>query len=298
MNYKNVLKKHISKSAVLTTIVGAIVINEQVLLARLKREKEKFEAEKEILNKKISILEEKNRNSKDTSFRFYKVLRNNADYESFEKLCKDTFVYNDTNVFNKYRVDSLSKKLIEDYDSLSFVLDRKKSNKLLDEELEAFEKFKQSDSIPLILENGKIFLNSMLNIMKYHNRSVGNSLVRILDNSEETNDREFKARYLMFKVKGKNKMYKSKYDMTADYYRLIFIRNVSQYKRTARYINRIVDSLTNEYNIKRTNDSIAFEVNKNRKIDSLLNTPVKKELFSPYKFKNFNLKNIARDKFN
>lgn len=295
MNNNKLLKKTISKIAFITTIISAVVINEQILINKIKKQKEKFEAEKELLEKKISQLEEKNKVFKDTSFRFYKVLRNDVDFDSFEKIYQDSFVYDKENVFEKYRQDTLSKELILDYDSLDFEIDRKQSDDLLKKELDAFDKFKESDSIENILENGQNFLNLALNVMRLHNRSIGNSLIRILDNSDEQNDREYKARYFMFKVKGKNKVYASKYDLMADYYRLMFIKNVSEYKKTTKYMNSIVDSLTNEYNIQRENDSIAFEIDKNNKIDSLFNSPKKNELLKPYEFNICNLDSIIKN---
>ena len=242
MNDKNVLKKHISKIAIFTTIISAVILNEQILLGRLKKQKEKFEAEKEILNNKIAYLKEKNKAlEKDTSFRFYKILRNGANYEEFEKISNDSFVWDKENVYEKYRADSLSLELLENYDSISFEKDKKHSNDLLDKELEAFDKFNDSDSIDLILENGQVFLNLLVDIMKFHNRSVNNNLTRILENSDEVIDREFKARYFMFGVKAKNQIYPTKYDMTADYYRILFLKNVLMYRKTAKYINSIVD---------------------------------------------------------
>ena len=280
MNDKNVLKKHISKIAIFTTIISAIILNEQILLGRLKKQKEKFEAEKEILNNKIAYLKEKNKAlEKDTSFRFYKILRNGANYEEFEKISNDSFVWDKENVYEKYRADSLSLELLENYDSISFEKDKKHSNDLLDKELEAFDKFNDSDSIDLILENGQVFLNLLVDIMKFHNRSVNNNLTRILENSDEVIDREFKARYFMFGVKAKNQIYPTKYDMTADYYRILFLKNVLMYRKTAKYINSIVDSLTNVYNAEKERDSIEFEIKKNKKIDSLLNFPSKKDVY-------------------
>ncbi len=284
MNDKNVLKKHISKIAIFTTIISAVILNEQILLGRLKKQKEKFEAEKEILNNKIAYLKEKNKAlEKDTSFRFYKILRNGANYEEFEKISNDSFVWDKENVYEKYRADSLSLELLENYDSISFEKDKKHSNDLLDKELEAFDKFKDSDSIDLILENGQVFLNSLVDIMKFHNRSVNNNLTRILENSDEVIDREFKARYFMFGVKAKNQIYPTKYDMTADYYRILFLKNVLMYRKTAKYINSIVDSLTNVYNAEKERDSIEFEIKKNKKIDSLLNFPSKKDVYPRFK---------------
>ena len=284
MNDKNVLKKHISKIAIFTTIISAVILNEQILLGRLKKQKEKFEAEKEILNNKIAYLKEKNKAlEKDTSFRFYKILRNGANYEEFEKISNDSFVWDKENVYEKYRADSLSLELLENYDSISFEKDKKRSNDLLDKELEAFDKFKDSDSIDLILENGQVFLNSLVDIMKFHNRSVNNNLTRILENSDEVIDREFKARYFMFGVKAKNQIYPTKYDMTADYYRILFLKNVLMYRKTAKYINSIVDSLTNVYNAEKERDSIEFEIKKNKKIDSLLNFPSKKDVYPRFK---------------
>ena len=99
----------------------------------------------------------------------------------------------------------------------------------------------------------------------------------------------------MFKVKGKNKVYASKYDLMADYYRLMFIKNVSEYKKTTKYMNSIVDSLTNEYNLQRENDSIAFEIDKNNKIDSLFNSPKKNEFLKPYEFNICNLDSIIKN---
>lgn len=283
MNDKNVLKKHISKIAIFTTIISAVILNEQILLGRLKKQKEKFEAEKEILNNKIAYLKEKNKAlEKDTSFRFYKILRNGANYEEFEKISNDSFVWDKENVYEKYRADSLSLELLENYDSISFEKDKKHSNDLLDKELETFDKFKNSDSIDLILENGQVFLNSLVDIMKFHNRSVNNNLTRILENSDEVIDREFKARYFMFGVKAKNQIYPTKYDMTADYYRILFLKNVLMYRKTAKYINSIVDSLTNVYNAEKERDSIEFEIKKNKKIDSLLNFPSKKGVYPQF----------------
>ena len=284
MNDKNVLKKHISKIAIFTTIISAVILNEQILLGRLKKQKEKFEAEKEILNNKIAYLKEKNKAlEKDTSFRFYKILRNGANYEEFEKISNDSFVWDKENVYEKYRADSLSLELLENYDSISFEKDKKHSNDLLDKELEAFDKFNDSDSIDLILENGQVFLNLLVDIMKFHNRSVNNNLTRILENSDEVIDREFKARYFMFGVKAKNQIYPTKYDMTADYYRILFLKNVLMYRKTAKYINSIVDSLTNVYNAEKERDSIEFEIKKNKKIDSLLNFPSKKDVYPRFK---------------
>ena len=67
--------------------------------------------------------------------------------------------------------------------------------------------FHNSDSIPAILENGQLFLQSLLNTMKQQNHAMGMSLSRNLNNTEEENEREFKARYFMFQIKTKNKIF-------------------------------------------------------------------------------------------
>ena len=111
--------------------------------------------------------------------------------------------------------------------------------------------------------------------MSQHNSELNGSLVKIIENTDEQNDREYKARYLMFKVKTKNKMYPNHYALKSDFYRAVFLKNVSVYRRTAKKLTQIVDSLTTQYQDEITKDSLAFEQDKNRRIDSLLNSKPK-----------------------
>ena len=282
MNDNNVLKKYLTKIGIVGGIFSAVIINEQVLLKRLEKQKEKYEAEKEILENKMDSLENKMAFLRDTSFRFYEYLPNGGDFKAFDSINKTSFINKTENIYEKYRPLELNEELIQNVDSID--CDTINHNVLLDREIFLFEEFKKSDSIPMILENGQAFLNSLIDVMKFQNKSLNGGLSRIINNSPEENDREFRARYFMFNVKAKNKMYDSKWALTADYYRTIFIKNVSAYKRTSKYLTGIVDSLSNIYNIERENDSIKFEIDKKQKLDSILNSPIKQKYTSFHNF--------------
>ncbi|MBR5598450.1 MAG: hypothetical protein IKW39_00250 [Alphaproteobacteria bacterium] len=284
-------KKYIQGFAFWATVIGSVVANEQILLKKLKNQKEEYETQKDILEKKISELNEKNKILSDTSFRFYEHLVNGANYEEFKKVSDAEFVRNSENIYEKYRPQALSEDLILSLDSACDIK-KVKHNTLFDKQMNDFEKFSNSDTITDILKNGQIFLNSTLELMAHQNKALGNSLTRILNNSDEENDREFKARYFMFKVKTKNQMYSNSYNLMSDYYKAIFLKNTTVYKRTASYLNNIVDSLSLEYEQSIEKDSVEFERKKNQKLDSILNNPPKEKniSFKDYAliFKNWN----------
>ena len=150
--------------------------------------------------------------------------------------------------------------------------EHKSYNQLFDEQEKYYQAMNDSDSITGTLQNGQLFLQSLLNTMSQHNHELHGSLIKIIENSDEQNDREFKARYFMFKVKTKNKMYKTPYDLKSDFYRTVFLKNVSIYRRTSQKLTQIVDSLNTQYQEEVKQDSLTFEYNKKRRIDSLLNS--------------------------
>ena len=274
MNNKNILKKYLSRATILASVVVAVVINEQLLLKRIKNQKERYEAEKEILSSKIAKLENEVSYLKDTSFRFYEHFFNGADYEDLERLNNLKFKRNDENIYVQYRPLELNEELFNKLDTVKrdTILS---GNELFDKQLDTLDKFNKSDSVFCILQNGKAFLDATLEIMHHQNKFFNGNLSRFLRNSDEENDREFKARYFMFNIKAKNKMYSTPSDLTADYYKTLFIKNTSIYKRTAGYMNNLIDSLCFEYEEKIFSDSIKFENDRRKKIDSLLNNPIK-----------------------
>ena len=273
------IKKFAYKAGILTLIGSSIIINEQILCHRLNKQKKEFSQQKEILQNRIKELELQKNNS-NTSFVFYKHLRNNVDYKDFEAIDTLTFQNKKENPFEQYRPQELTKELVENNDSsISSPLPY---NKQLDEQEKFFKAMNESDSIIHTLQNGQQLLQSLLNTMIQHNHYMGGSLSRIIDNTEEENDREFKARSLMFKVKTKNKIYQNQHELNRDFYRIIFLKNTSVYKRTANMLTQIVDSLTNKYKEEIKQDSLAFEENKNRQIDSLLNSTPKTNYTIPF----------------
>ena len=267
------IKQFAYKAGILTLIGSAIIINEQLLHRKLEKQSKNFAQEKAILQNKISELEKREKRRQiesDTSFRFYKHLRNGIDYSHFEAIDTLTFHNPKENTFEQYRPQELTKELIEKNNSL--LSERKPYNQLLYEQEQYYQAMNDSDSITNTLKNGQLFLQSLLNTMSQHNNELNGSLIKILENSDEKNDREYKARYFMFKIKTKNKIYQNRYDLKSDFYRVIFLKNTSVYRRTAQTLTQIVDSLTTQYQEKVTQDSLAFVQNKNHSIDSLLNS--------------------------
>ena len=270
------IKQFAYKAGILTLIGSAVIINEQLLHRKLEKQGKTFAQEKAILQNKISELEKREKRRQiegDTSFRFYKHLPNGIDYSHFEAIDTLTFHKTKENTFEQYRPQELTKELIEKNDSL--LGEPKLYNQLLDEQEQYYQAMNDSDSITNTLKNGQLFLQSLLNTMSQHNSELNGSLVKIIENTDEQNDREYKARYLMFKVKTKNKMYPNHYALKSDFYRAVFLKNVSVYRRTAKKLTQIVDSLTTQYQDEITKDSLAFEQDKNRRIDSLLNSKPK-----------------------
>ena len=137
MNNKNILKKYLSRATILASIVGAVVINEQLLLRRLKNQKERYEAEKELLSSKITKLENEVSCLKDISFRFYEHFSNGADYKDLEKLNNLKFKRNDENIYVQYRPLELNEELFNKLDTISpdTILS---GNELFDKQMENF----------------------------------------------------------------------------------------------------------------------------------------------------------------
>ena len=79
-------------------------------------------------------------------------------------------------------------------------------------------------------------------------------------------------------------MYENRHSLNADFYRLVFLKNVSVYRRTANMLTQIVDSLDNQYKKEIKQDSIAFENDKSRHIDSILSSKPKNNYIKPYPF--------------
>ena len=267
------IKQFAYKAGILTLIGSAVIINEQLLLHKLEKQNKNFNLEKTTLQNKISELEkreERRRIENDTSFRFYKHLRDGIDYKEFEAI--DTLSFRNTkeNPFEQYRPQELTKELVKQNDSL--LTTHQSYDKLLNEQEKYYQAMNDSNSITTILQNGQLFLQSLLNTMSQHNHELDGRLIKIIDNSDEKNDREFKARYFMFQIKTKNKMYPSRYKLKEDFYHTIFLKNVSVYRRTAKQLTQIVDSLNTQYQEEVKQDSLAFEYNKKRRIDSLLNS--------------------------
>ncbi|MBQ8436658.1 MAG: hypothetical protein IJX20_03305 [Alphaproteobacteria bacterium] len=267
------IKQFAYKAGLFALISGSVIINEQLLLHKLEKQNKNFNLEKTTLQNKISELEkreERRRIENDTSFRFYKHLRDGIDYKEFEAI--DTLSFRNTkeNPFEQYRPQRLTKELVEQNDSL--LTTHQSYDKLLNEQEKYYQAMNDSNSITTILQNGQLFLQSLLNTMSQHNHELDGRLIKIIDNSDEKNDREFKARYFMFQIKTKNKMYPSRYKLKEDFYHTIFLKNVSVYRRTAKQLTQIVDSLDAQYKDEIKQDSLAFEYNKKQRIDSLLNS--------------------------
>ncbi len=278
------IKQFAYKAGILTLIGSSVIINEQILRHRIKKQAQEFSIQKQILQNKITQLEEKANNS-NTSFVFYEHLRNGVDYNTFKALDTLTFHNNKENIYEQYRPQELTPELIDSVDSIP--LQPLPYNKQLDEQEKFFNAMNNSDSILHTLQNGQQFLQSLLNTMIQHNHSMGGNLSRIINNTEEENEREFKARALMFKVKTKNQIYKNQYELNRDFYRIVFLKNTSVYKRTARMLTQIVDSLSNQYQEEIKQDSLAFEDTKNRRIDSLFNTHPKPNYTIPFNTTNW-----------
>ncbi len=279
MSKNKQIKQFAYKAGILTLIGSAVIINEQLLLHKLEKQNQNFNLEKATLQNKISELEKREERRKienDTSFRFYKHLHNGIPYEEFEAI--DTLSFHNTkeNPFEQYRPQELTKELIERNDSL--LTTHQSYDKLLNEQEKYYQAMNESDSISTTLQNGQLFLQSLLNTMSQHNHELNGKLIKIIENSDEKNDREFKARYFMFQIKTKNKMYSSPYKLKEDFYYSIFLKNVSIYRRTAKQLTQIVDSLNAQYKEEIKQDSLTFEHNKNRRIDSLLNSKPKLNL--------------------
>lgn len=276
MSENKQIKQFAYKAGIITLIGSAVIINEQLLLHRLEKQNKESATQKAILQNKISELEKREERRKienDTSFRFYKHLRNGIDYKEFEAI--DTLSFHNTkeNPFEQYRPQELTKELIEQNDSL--LTTHQSYDKLLDEQEKYYQAMNDSDSITTTLQNGQLFLQSLLNTMRQHNNELNGKLTKIIENSDEQNDREFRARYFMFQIKTKHKMYPSRYKLKEDFYHTIFLKNVSIYRRTAKQLTQIVDSLDTQYKEGINQDSLTFEYNKNRRIDSLLNSTPK-----------------------
>ena len=276
MSENKQIKQFAYKAGIITLIGSAVIINEQLLLHRLEKQNKESATQKAILQNKISELEKREERRKienDTSFRFYKHLRNGIDYKEFEAI--DTLSFHNTkeNPFEQYRPQELTKELIEQNDSL--LTTHQSYDKLLDEQEKYYQAMNDSDSITTTLQNGQLFLQSLLNTMRQHNNELNGKLTKIIENSDEQNDREFRARYFMFQIKTKHKMYTSRYKLKEDFYHTIFLKNVSIYRRTAKQLTQIVDSLDTQYKEGINQDSLTFEYNKNRRIDSLLNSTPK-----------------------
>jgi len=270
------IKQFAYKAGILTLIGSAVIINEQLLHRKLEKQSKNFAQEKAILQNKISELENKEKRRQienDTSFRFYKHLRNGIDYSLFEAIDTLTFHNTKENPFEQYRPQELTKELIEKNDSL--LGEPQSYDKFLDEQEKYYQAMNDSTDIENTLKNGQLFLQSLLNTMSQHNNELNGNLIKIIDNSDEKNDREYKARHFMFKIKTKNKIYQNRYDLKSDFYRVIFLKNVSVYRRTAKQLTQIVDSLSTQHQQEVTQDSLTFEHDKNRRIDSLLNSKPK-----------------------
>ena len=270
------IKQFAYKAGILTLIGSAVIINEQLLHRKLEKQSKNFAQEKAILQNKISELENKEKRRQienDTSFRFYKHLRNGIDYSLFEAIDTLTFHNTKENPFEQYRPQELTKELIEKNDSL--LGEPQSYDKFLDEQEKYYQAMNDSTDIENTLKNGQLFLQSLLNTMSQHNNELNGNLIKIIDNSDEKNDREYKARHFMFKIKTKNKIYQNRYDLKSDFYRVIFLKNVSVYRRTAKQLTQIVDSLNTQHQQEVTQDSLTFEHDKNRRIDSLLNSKPK-----------------------
>lgn len=265
---RNKLKKYALKVGLLTTIIGAPLFSNYSLRKQIEIQKADFEAQKEILQNKIEQLR-----NPDTTFRFYEHFANGADYNIIKKIKDRKLHPKKQNIFEQYRPTPLSEEtIINNNDSL---ISTTSDYKLLNIQQQHIDDFQQSDNVVDILANGKLFLESTLNLMSKHNKAMGGSLVRVLKNSEEVNNREFNARYFMFKMKTKHKMYFDKSSLTSDFYRLTFLKNVSIYKRMEKYLTRIVDSLSLQHRKEEIRDSMLFERNKNREIDSIISAKPK-----------------------
>ena len=163
------IKKFAYKAGILTLIGSSIIINEQILCHRLNKQKKEFSQQKEILQNRIKELELQKNNS-NTSFVFYKHLRNNVDYKDFEAIDTLTFQNKKENPFEQYRPQELTKELVENNDSsISSPLPY---NKQLDEQEKFFKAMNESDSIIHTLQNGQQLLQSLLNTMIQHSFKV------------------------------------------------------------------------------------------------------------------------------
>ncbi len=260
---KHYLKQTLLKTGLLAAIAGALVCHEQKWRRELAQERADFAMQKDSLISKINSLK-----NKDCSFRFYEHFANGADYRTIKAIQDSCFTNRKKNIYAMYRPQPLSAELIEQNDSSQRKYPH--DSKLFNLQQQALSDFEASDSLPEILQNGNRYLKATLDIMSKQNHAMGGSLTRVLENSDEVNEREFKARYLMFDLKAKNKIYTNKHDLTTDFYKVIFIKNVLLYKQTARYLTRLTDSLQTEYCLEAKRDSALFEHKKRQQIDSLL----------------------------
>lgn len=280
-NMYDKLKKNLLKAGLFTTIACAFIYgNERKWAERLNQEKVRFEKEKKVLEQKIKELE-----SRDTSFRFYEHFANGADYKEILKIENMQFVNTKENPYAKYRPLPLSKELIVKNDT---VLKKKPHDSdLFNAREKALRDFNASTSVEDILENGNRFLKVTLDMMTKHNHAMGGTLARALRQSDEQNEREFQARFVMFELKTKHKMYSSRHDLTVDFYKAVFLKNLSQYKRVAAALTSLSDSIDNAYKRDVFCDSVRFEKEKQHKIDSILNAEPPFEL--PYFEEDFRL---------
>ena len=192
MSANKQIRQFAYKAGILTLIGSAVIINEQLLQRKLEKQSQNFAQEKAILQNKISELEkreERRQIESDTSFRFYKHLRNGIDYKEFEAIDTLTFQNYKENIFEQYRPQELTKELIEKNDSM--LREHKSYNQLFDEQEKYYQAMNDSDSITGTLQNGQLFLQSLLNTMSQHNHELHGSLIKIIENSDEQNDREF-----------------------------------------------------------------------------------------------------------
>ena len=257
------MKRTLFKAGLCAAAASALFFNEKKWENRLLKERADFDIQKEILLNKINLLE-----NRDTSFRFYEHFANGADYKTIKAIEQRTFVRPQNNIYAQYRPKALSAEVIENnYAAMA--------KNLHDSDLEfrrrqALEAFQNSDSVPDILENGSRFMQATLDMMSKHNHAMGGSLARAIKNSDAENERELKARYLMFEMKTKHKMYFNRHDLSVDFYRIVFLKNLSLYKQTAKFMTSLTDSLENNYLKKVQQDSLLFEREKRRQIDSII----------------------------
>lgn len=262
---KRDIKLNLLKVGTGALFIGALYCNnEQKWQKRLAVERANFEMQKNLLEQKIDELQ-----NRDTSFRFYEHFANGADYREIRAIEEMRFINTKENPYAIYKPQKLTAELIEKNDTA--LKEHLHDSELFLQQQNAAQAFENSDSLSQTLKNGNLYLRSTLNIMTKHNRAMGGSLVRALENSDEQNEREFKIRYMMFTLKTKNKMYFNQHDLTTDFYKALFLKNLALYKKTEFYLTSLTDSLEAVHRLSVARDSVAFEKDKRHKIDSILN---------------------------